>query len=128
MAQSTMCHCVGALLHIRCVTWVFRSWGDLGEKSLIVTEGVLQSRDGDGAPELMRQKIVVKHECYLFCGRVGVGVGDGQAKMSGDSMNECSSLPTPPPVSMARAMFLLSRRGGHWKGGPCFFLRRGGVH
>ena len=32
----------------------------------------------------------------------------------------------PPPVSMARAMFLLSRGGVHWQGGPCFFFRRGG--
>ena len=36
-------------------------------------------------------------------------------------------LPTTiPPVSMARAMFLLSRGGVHWQGGPCFFFRRGG--
>jgi hypothetical protein len=32
----------------------------------------------------------------------------------------------PPPVSRARAMFLISRGGGHWQGGPCFFFRRGG--
>ena len=34
-------------------------------------------------------------------------------------------LPHTPPVSMARAMFLLSRGGGHWQGAPCFFFRRG---
>ena len=34
--------------------------------------------------------------------------------------------PPPPPMSMARAVFLLSRGGGHLQRGPCFFFQRGG--